>query len=162
MARRSDPRWGHVKGQPVDYINGHQRRGKPMSSGPDYAIDETTGCWVWLKATFANGYGNAYRGGRDVRAHRWFYEEHVGPIPDGHHVHHRCENKLCVNPDHLEALPPAEHHRGHKGRLTEAQVAAIRAVPRAWGVIRRLAREYGVSESLIGHIRHNRTWQGVV
>lgn len=47
--------------------------------------------------------------GRNVRAHRFAYELLVGEIPPKKHLHHRCENTLCVNPKHLEPLSPAAH-----------------------------------------------------
>lgn len=97
-----------------------------------YEVDLETGCWVWLLST---SHGYPYMGiqvdGRPkrVRAHRWFYERFVGPVPDGHHVHHRCENPLCVNPhpDHLGAkegrLHLRDHKKGKKMNLSDAEVA---------------------------------------
>jgi hypothetical protein len=35
------------------------------------------------------------------------YETFVGPIPEGYEVDHRCRNPICINPGHLEAVPPA-------------------------------------------------------
>lgn len=102
---------GHVKGKPLSYIRGHQpkhpRRVEPHEPG-DYVVDDN-GCWIWQKTLNATGYGS----GRGALAHRWYYERLVGPIPEGHHLHHICETPACVNPDHLEPLTPAEHKKRH-------------------------------------------------
>jgi hypothetical protein len=73
----------------------------------------TDDCWEWQAARFPNGYGQ-FRTPQEGYAHRVAYELHVGPIPDGYHVHHKCENPGCVRPDHLEVLTPAEHRRRHQ------------------------------------------------
>ena len=54
-----------------------------------------------------------------MQAHRYTYEMFVGPVPDGYHVHHECQNPGCVNPMHLQALTPKEHAEAHK-RLRDA------------------------------------------
>jgi hypothetical protein len=46
-----------------------------------------------------------------VYAHRWIYEQLIGPIPAGYEVDHVCKVGMCVNPDHLEAVEPAENQR---------------------------------------------------
>lgn len=67
-----------------------------------YVIDPNTGCWNWTGATVSGGYGHLgrYRA-EPVLAHRFSYEHHKGPVPDGHIVRHTCHNAKCVNPDHL-------------------------------------------------------------
>ena len=65
-----------------------------------YVITET-GCWNWTKSTSPDGYGKLKRNGVTMRAHRIFYEHFNGPITDNLHVLHRCDNPLCVNPEHL-------------------------------------------------------------
>lgn len=67
----------------------------------------TDGCWQWTGVKMPAGYGvfGAYR--RNVMAHRFSYEEVVGPIPPGLHLDHLCRNTSCVNPDHLEPVTPA-------------------------------------------------------
>lgn len=49
----------------------------------------------------------------NMNAHRWLWEALHGPILDGDHVHHSCENKGCVNPAHLQRLTPSEHTAEH-------------------------------------------------
>jgi hypothetical protein len=46
-----------------------------------------------------------------ITAHRAAYRLFVGPIPDGYEVDHLCQNRGCVNPDHLEAVPLKENRR---------------------------------------------------
>jgi uncharacterized Zn finger protein (UPF0148 family) len=77
------------------------------------------GCWIWRGAirNKRDGYGAVALPGRPARykaAHRAAYELTKGPIPEGFDLHHKCRVRDCVNPDHLEPLPPAENVR-HKG-----------------------------------------------
>jgi len=46
-------------------------------------------------------------------AYRVMYEKLIGPCPIGKDPHHRCRNKVCVNPWHLQWLTPTEHARLH-------------------------------------------------
>jgi hypothetical protein len=68
-------------------------------------IDADGDCWVWTGARTSKGYGNI--NGR--AAHRLVYEALVGPIPVGLWIDHLCRNRPCVNPDHLEPVPPREN-----------------------------------------------------
>lgn len=63
------------------------------------------GCWEWSLCTDrATGYGVTRHGGKKVNAHRLSYELFVGPIPEGLCLDHLCRNRLCINPQHLEAV----------------------------------------------------------
>lgn len=69
-------------------------------------------CWQWDVLRPDTGYGDFYDG-RAWLAHRWSYEHHVGPIPEGLEIDHLCRNRGCVNPAHLEPVTPRENtHRG--------------------------------------------------
>jgi hypothetical protein len=97
-------------GKPIDPAVRFQRHIDKNSSAP---------CWLWTSTTGGSKrrYGYFQPGTRSsdpkVMAHRFAYELWVGPIPDGFEVDHvkkrGCHNTLCVNPDHLEAVPHAEN-----------------------------------------------------
>jgi len=64
-----------------------------------------SGCWVWMGTVANNGYGKI---GKSV-AHRIFYEQEFGPVPEGLQLDHLCRNRLCVNPAHLEPVTQREN-----------------------------------------------------
>lgn len=75
-------------------------------------VQMTEKCWIW-QSTTKNGYGVLYvwegMAMRGVRAHRFIYEKFVGPIPTGLTIDHLCRNRICVNPQHLEAVTLREN-----------------------------------------------------
>lgn len=72
-------------------------------------------CWIWTGTT--SGTKTKYpcfrvsTNASDSHnyAHRWSYEYHKGPIPEGWEVDHLCRRILCVNPEHLDAVTPQEN-----------------------------------------------------
>lgn len=97
ISTRTHSKYGWVKGEPLKYLFNHDKR----FVGPEYIINEETGCWDWQQHTNDKGYGQKRVGKRIVSAHRHYFETYNGPIPDGLEIDHTCHNRACVNPDHL-------------------------------------------------------------
>jgi hypothetical protein len=83
---------------------------KRLMSG--YELDVETGCWLWMKTKYRNGYGWLKVFGKNFLAHRYSYELHKGPIQEGMEVMHTCDNPACINPNHLEMGTHTQNMRG--------------------------------------------------
>ena len=87
--------------------------------------DKKTGCWNWTGKRggtgspygYTRGPGALDGGHKQTTAHRVAYNIWTGDIPDGYQVDHLCYNTLCCNPDHLEAVTPAENNRRRRKRV---------------------------------------------
>ena len=69
------------------------------------------GCWRWIAAQQGTGYGQVRVNGPLVLVHHVSYFLHYGAIPDGLQLDHKCRQRDCVNPDHLEAVTGTENTR---------------------------------------------------
>jgi hypothetical protein len=143
LCTRTRPEYGHVAGQHYRFIKGHS------SARPEYVVNPSTQCWEWQRNT-AGGYGSRWHNGTNRPAHRVAWERANGPIPEGMQIHHKCNNRLCVNPDHLEPLTRFDHDRLRPTKLTPDDVRYIRASNERVGV---LAARYGVDPSTISKTR---------
>jgi len=66
------------------------------------------GCRLYEGYVRPDGYGRLSSG---EYAHRVSYRQEVGPVPEGLELDHLCEQKSCVNPDHLEPVTHQENMR---------------------------------------------------
>ncbi len=61
-----------------------------------------SGCWLWT-GTLCNGTPELATHRNTFMARRVSYELHHGPLPRSVHVYPICKNRVCVNPEHLQA-----------------------------------------------------------
>ena len=132
-----------------------------------YTKKTASGCVEWERSVSSHGYGSIYVDGKKVLAHRVAWMCSNGPIPKGLCVLHKCDNPLCVNPEHLflgtrddNMKDTAHKSRGRGGRksLTPSQVREIRAsdAPTA-----SLAKHYGVAAGTISNVRNYHTYKQI-
>lgn len=90
---------------------------KTDTNGPLSLVRGVPGhCHVWLGQLNEGGYGIFCLDSRKRLAHRVSHEFHIGRIPFGLVIDHRCGRTECVNPAHLEAVTQHVNTlRGHAG-----------------------------------------------
>lgn len=163
LAPQTHTEKGWVKGRPKKYLLGHvmRRRGKAPF------VEEERGfkspCWIWQAARTAGGYGQITIDGEKLYAHRVAYALLVEGIPAGRVVHHRCQQRACINPAHLEHMDARKHlgSDGH-GKLSEGDVRKIRQLAAAGTNQRHIAEQFNVSRDYVNAVACRRERAEVV
>lgn len=140
----------------------------------DLLIPEpNSGCWLWCGARYGNGYGYFKFGKGGIPAHRFAWRLYNGEIPAGLLVCHRCDNRVCVNPEHLfvgshsdnlndmhakgrNNTPRGERHI--RAKLTERDVIDIRNDIRS---LVEIGRQYGFDKSYAWKIKNRWHWKHI-
>lgn len=142
---------------------------------------DSAGCWEWVAAKMPNGYGQieGHLSGkkRPLYAHRVSWELTRGPIPDGAWVLHHCDNRGCVNPDHLylgdhaanmadavrrgRTASGERNSRWKRCNLTPIDVLAIRRQLEAGRLQREIAVEFDTTQQAVSKISLGQSWAWV-
>jgi HNH endonuclease len=143
------------------------------------ATTEDDWCWEWTGCVGKTGYGQLRRSGKSLYAHRYAWELTHGPLDVGQCVLHRCDNPVCVRPDHLFVGTHADNVidkvvKGRQSRtgqpreanpnrkLSETDVAALRARRRSGEPYAELGRAFGISHTQARNVALGLQWEDQV
>lgn len=132
-----------------------------------YSPEPMSGCWIWLGACSRGNVGKIKGSNKTHLASRVSWMLHKGDIPDGLCVCHKCDNPICVNPDHLflgthrdnmQDMARKGRSGYHNAKINIDIATEIRA-KHVRGLEKSLAREYGVSPATIFNVVADKVWR---
>ena len=133
------------------------------------------GCWEWTAYIHKSGCGRLKINNTTVDSYRFSYELHFGIIENDLCVCHSCDNRKCVNPEHLFLGTRKENNqdRTYKGRsckgskrknakLTEENIIEIKDLLSKGFQQKEIAEKYNISKPIISDIKTGKRWKHVV
>lgn len=138
------------------------------------SVDNKDGCWeISSHKSGKSGYVYLWRNGvGNIAAHRYVYEMWIGEIPDGMVVMHKCDNRICINPDHLTLGTQEDNmhdctdknrrplgDRNGQSKLTWDDVWVIRQRHKDGETGNSIARSIGMSKAQVNKIINNKSWR---
>lgn len=111
-------------------------------------------CWEWKGCLSTTGYGRVRIDGRTEYVHRAILAWCLGrSLKKREQVDHKCRNRKCFRPSHLELVTAAENtRRGLVAKLFPKDVRAIIAERAAGATTIELAEKYKVSAAHISRV----------
>lgn len=182
--KMTNRKMGRIAGQYNRFVRGHNRSSEYMEreglGGSDlslYEIDPVTGCWNWTGlVNRQTGYGIVSYRGKQVSVHRLAYEiaNHVKLTSRFQLVRHTCDNRICLNPNHLilgthkdnsqDAVDRGRTARGTShglAKLNPDKVREIRQMRASGESYRKIAGKMGVTWRTIQDVVTGTTWSHV-
>lgn len=131
-----------------------------------FVVIKEKDCWSWIGAT-SSGYGNMCFEKKVLKAHRISWMLYKGKIAPGMHVLHKCDVRICTNPEHLYLGTNQDNMNDKQARnrsnprckLTPKEVFEIRNLITLEIPMTKIAKRYNVSNVTVWGIKHRIYWK---
>jgi HNH endonuclease len=138
---------------------------------------DNNNCWLWIGCLSKQGYGIFHVNKKTMMTHRYSWILHYGEIPEKMFVCHKCDNRKCVNPEHLflgtnhenviDMLKkgrknPIKGSRHPSAKLNENDVIKIKILIKEGVILNKIAKMFNIGKRQISYIKNNITWKHVI